>query len=131
MFKKVVIAWVVVGALVIGYPGFSGSAAQASHNCGSDSTVLAANPELAVACRYHGSVTGNETETPRVIEASAVRSIGLPSSTFFAANPELMVVSRYRALMEARADSTYLAANPELMVVRRYAALMALSGEGD
>ena len=95
MYKRMVIVLIVVSTLVIGSISFSGSPAQASTNCGSDSIVLAANPELAFACRYQGVANGNETETgSRVIEANVVRSIGLPGSTFIVANPELLMVRR-------------------------------------
>ena len=101
MYRKIAIALIVVGSLVIGYTSFIGSTAQASHSCGFDSTGSAANPELAVACR---DVIGNETEVPRAIEADAARYSGLAAyyannqttnSTFLATNPELMAYNRY------------------------------------
>ena len=73
MYKKMVIALMVVGLLVVGRPGFSGSLAQASHNCSSDSTVLAANPELVVACHYHDAVVGSGSAASGAIEASVTQ----------------------------------------------------------
>ncbi len=72
MYRKIVIALIVVGSLVIGYTSFIGSTAQASHNCSSDSTVLAANPELNVACQ-NDVIAGNESAALRAVEASAAR----------------------------------------------------------
>jgi len=72
MYRKIAIALIVVGSLVIGYTSFIGSTAQASHNCSSDSTVLAANPELNVACQ-NDVIAGNESAALRAVEASAAR----------------------------------------------------------
>lgn len=97
MVKRIVIALSVVGSLVIGYAGFNDTSAWASHNCGYDSIVLAANPELAVACRYHNPVAGNESQVPQPIEAIDSEPNNLTNSAFLAANPELMIVRRYSA----------------------------------
>jgi hypothetical protein len=129
MYRKIVIALIVVGSLVIGYTSFIGSTAQASHNCSSDSTVLAANPELNVACQ-NDVIVGNETEVLRAIEASAARYSGLAAyyannqttnSTFLATNPELMAHNRY-ALEAQPTQSSLYAANPEQTAFVRTAA---------
>lgn len=118
MFKKMVIAVIVVGSLVVGYTGFRDSPAQASHNCSSDSTVLAANPELAAACRYHNAISGSDSAVPGAIEAGLARPSDLTRSTSLVANPELLKAQR--PIMAAGvSESTVLADNPELMLARR------------
>jgi hypothetical protein len=103
MYRKITIALIIaVFSLLIAYGGFAGSTAQAAP-CVTDSSTVAANPELSVVCNHAGTL---ETRV---------------DSAFLAANPELMVASRYAAT-EKRTDATFLAANPELSVARRYAA---------
>jgi len=100
MFNKIVIALIIIGLLVIGYARFSGSLAQASHDCSSDSAVLAANPELTAACRYHNSVTADELELSQATEAGEGRSDDLTDSAFLAANPELSAARGYASSIE-------------------------------
>jgi hypothetical protein len=159
MFKKFAFGLIVVGMMVVGIGSFTGMTARAAApDCGSDSVMLANNPELKVICSNLG--IENETQVQRAIEASAARYTGLAgyhtgaegttNSTFLAANPELNVVERYvttdeitdsewqvqRAIEasaaryaglaghytgdEGTTNSTFLAANPELSVVDRY-----------
>ncbi len=130
MYRKIVIALIVVGSLVIGYTSFIGSTAQASHNCSSDSTVLAANPELNVACQ-NDVIAGNESAALRAAEASAARYTAMAEN--YLAQNETNVqraneanAARYTGLAAYYADneatsSTFLATNPELMAHNRYA----------
>jgi hypothetical protein len=146
MYRKIVIALIVVGSLIIGYS----SLAQASHNCNSDSTVSAANPELNVSCK-NDVIAGNESATLRAVEASAARYNAM--AEYYAANSTTRAIeasaARYTGLAEyyaansatraieasaarytglagyytaakGTAGSTFLAANPELMAYNRY-----------
>ncbi|HRV94889.1 MAG TPA: hypothetical protein P5526_22205 [Anaerolineae bacterium] len=72
----------------------------------SDSTHLAANPELMAAGRNTAPTVGNEP---------------LSGSAFFAANPEVMTAQR-SAPTETMTDSEYYANNPELMAAQRFSA---------
>ena len=126
MYRKMVIALIVVGSLIIGYSSLT----QASHNCNSDSTVSAANPELNVACKYHSVVASNETELPRAIEASVARYSAMAG--YYAANSATSAIEAgavqytglvgYDVAAKGTASSTFLAANPELMTYNRYTA---------
>ena len=99
----------------------------------SDSTHLAANPELMAAGRFEGAAD-NETMTgstfyaanPELMAAArntapAVRDEPLSGSTFLAANPEVMAAQRY-APAATTTDSEYYANNPELMAAQRFSA---------
>ena len=105
MYQKMLIAVIIVSMLVIGYASFGGAPVQASHNCGTDSTVLAANPELSEACRYYDAAAVTETALPRAIEASAARYSGM---------------AEYYAAAKETTNSTYLATNPELMITHQF-----------
>lgn len=100
MVKRIVITLSVVGLLVTGYAGLSDTPAWASHNCGSDSIVLAANPELAAACRYHHLGAGYESEVSEPTETIEAESNDLTNSAFLAANPELNVVRGHTGAIE-------------------------------
>ncbi len=123
MYRKVVIALIVVGSLIIGYS----SLAQASHNCNSASAVSAANPELNVACK-NDIIAGNESAVLRAVEANAARYSAM--AEYYAANSATSAIEagavQYTGLVgydvadEETAGSTFLAANPELMAYNRY-----------
>jgi hypothetical protein len=97
MFKKMVMALILAVTLVIGHTNFGDSPVLAAVSCSHGSTLLAENPELVAACRYHsGVVSSQKTELARIIEVGvAPRYAELTNSIFLAANPELAVTWRY------------------------------------
>ena len=111
MVRKIVVAIIVVGSLVVGYTSFIGSTARASHNCSSDSTVLAANPELSVACQ-NDVIAGNESAALRAVEASAARYSAM-AEKYLAQNETN--VQRANDTNAARYTdlAAYLTANPD------------------
>ena len=99
----------------------------------SDSTHLAANPELMAAGRFEG-IAGDDPMTgstfyaanPELMAAArhtapTVGNEPLFGSAFFAANPEVMTAQR-SAPTETMTDSEYYANNPELMAAQRFSA---------
>jgi hypothetical protein len=91
------------------------------------STLLAANPELAAACRFASTVLEQqETAGPAFPNIAVPDAAGSSDSTFFAANPEVMRARRYTTagngvdVQPEMPDSTFAAANPEVVRARRY-----------
>ena len=125
MYKKLIIALIVVSTFVIGSTSFRGLPAQASHNCYSNSVVLAANPELAVACRYHDTVTVTGMAVLGANEASGTQDTDLTSSTFLATNPELSILRRYTDATEQGGSQPdpYKRTTDELVRHQNYLAL--------
>jgi hypothetical protein len=103
MYRKIAIALIVVGSFVIGYAGFSGSTAQASHNCSTDSAILAANPELTAACQHVVAVSNPATAQLPTFNVTTTNSAVLAS------NPELSIVGRYNAANYSAADKIMIA----------------------
>ena len=152
MNRRIALALIVVGLVVVGIGVFSSSTTLAAPPCEEHTRAnLAANPELL---KFNCGQTTVEAETSveQMFEASATRYTAMAAyyadaerakaatsaryhnlaplynatdvatdSTFLAANPELSLVHRYNGAEDV-VGSDFWAANPELMIVSRFTA---------